>query len=293
VHPFGLFVFAAELGVALWLWRLRALPDALLGLPLAPAYLRLPGRYDPDAGMSAPEAALRALGGSAGGYGIGLVLFAALAAVGAWRLPRRFAVLGWVLVVFPPIALAVAGGDKLSPRHLIFILPIWTTFVAAGVAQLPARGAVAAVVVVAAALAPVAVTDPRTPSPGSAAAVAAPAAWIRANVEAGDGLYPYAAPFLAALPDAGVGHALPREPVALHRAVGRVGRLRRIFVAVALRQPLDRPVAGAHVFPGWLILVHRGAFATLPAQLARIAPTLRGTSAYAGVLQLRGAACEC
>jgi hypothetical protein len=31
----------------------------------------------------------------------------------------------------------------------------------------------------------------------------------------------------------------------------------------------------------------------LPAHLARIAPSLRGTSAYAGLLQLRGAACDC
>src|SRR4051794_886484 len=83
-HPFGLFVFLAELAVAAWLWRLRALPFALLAAPFALTYLRLGGRYSPDVGMSAPEAALRAAGGSAGGYGIGLLLVAAVAAVGAW-----------------------------------------------------------------------------------------------------------------------------------------------------------------------------------------------------------------
>jgi hypothetical protein len=293
VHPFGVFVFAAELAIAIWLWRLRALPLALLGVALALPYLRLPGRYDPDAGTSAPEAALRALGGSAGGYGIGLILFAALAAIGAWRLPRTHAVLGLILIMVPPAALAIAGSDRLSPRHLIFMLPIWTTFVAAGVARLPARGVVAVVVVVAAAIAPAAVADPRTTTPGSAEGVAAPGAWLRANVHRGDVLYPYSGVFLAALPDTAVAHALPRESVALHRAVIRVGDVRRVLVAIPLRRPLDRPVPGGHVFRSWLILERRGPFATLPAYLGRIASTLRGTSAYAGLLQLRGAACDC
>jgi hypothetical protein len=293
VHPFGVFVFAAELAIAIWLWRLRALPLALLGVALTLPYLRLPGRYDPDAGMSAPEAALRALGGSAGGYGIGLILFVALAAIGAWSLTRTHAILGLLLIVVPPTALAVAGSDRLSPRHLIFMLPVWTTFVAAGVARLPTRGAVAAVVVVAAALAPAAVADPRTTTPGSADAVAAPAAWLRANVRRGDVLYPYSGVFLAALPDTAAAHALPREAVALRRAVSRVGEIRRVFVAIPLRRPLDRSVPGGHVFRSWLILEHRGPFAALPAYLSGIAPTLRSTSAYAGLLQLRGAACDC
>jgi hypothetical protein len=149
------------------------------------------------------------------------------------------------------------------------------------------------VVVIAAALAPAAVADPRTTTPGSADAVAAPAAWLRANVDRGDVLYPYSAAFLAALPDTAVAPALPREHVALDRALGRVGDTRRVFVAIALRRPLDRAVPGGHIFRSWLILEHRGPFATLPAQLARLAPTLRGTSAYAGLLQLRGAACDC
>jgi hypothetical protein len=293
VHPFGVFVFAAELAIAIWLWRLRALPLALLGVPLALPYLRLTGRYDPDAGMSAPEAALRALGGSAGGYGIGLIVFATLAAIGAWKLPRTFAALGLLLIALPPAALAVAGSDKLSPRHLVFMLPVWTTFVAAGVARLPARAAVAAAIVVAAAIAPGAIADPRTTTPGSADEVAAPAAWLRANVRGGDVLYPYSAVFLAALPETAVAQVLPRDPVALHRALNRVGEVRRVFVAIPLRRPLDKPVPGGHVFRSWLIIEHRGPFATLPAQLARIAPTLRGTSAYAGLLQLRGAACDC
>jgi hypothetical protein len=290
VHPFGVFLFAAELAIAVWLWRLRALPFALLAVPFVLPYLRLPGRYDPDVGMSAPEAVLRALGGSAGGYGIGLAIFAVLAGIGVWALPRAFAVLGLLLVAAPPLALATLGSDKLSPRHLVFVLPIWTTFVAAGVSKVPARVTVAAAAVAVAALAPAAVADPRATAAGE---TKAPAAWIRAHVHRGDVMYPYSPVFLAALPDAAAARALPREPVALALAVRRVHGVRAVFVAIPLREPLDRPVPGAHVFHSWLILEHRGPFAALPAHLARIAPSLRGTSAYAGLLQLRGAACDC
>src|SRR5204862_362973 len=101
VHPFGVFVFSAELAVTLWLWRVRALPAALLAAPLILPYLRLHGRYDPDVGMSAPEAALRALAGSTGGFGAGLAIFAVFAAIGAWTLPRRFADIERTLVAIP------------------------------------------------------------------------------------------------------------------------------------------------------------------------------------------------
>src|SRR3954469_556047 len=143
-HPFGLFVCVAELAVATWLWRLRVLPFALLAVPFALAYLRLSGRYSPDVGMSAPEAALRAAGGAAGGFGIGLIITAAVAAVGAWTLPRWHAAFALGLLIVPAAALTFVSNDKLSPRHLIFVLPVWTTLVGAGVARLPGRVVVAA-----------------------------------------------------------------------------------------------------------------------------------------------------
>lgn len=290
VHPFGAFLFAAELAVALWLWRLRVLPFAVLAVPFALPYLRLSGRYDPDVGMSAPEAALRALGGSAGGYGIGLAIFAVLAGIGARAVPRTFAALGLLLIAAPPIALATLGNDRLSPRHLVFALPVWTTLVAAGVSQVPARVTVAAAAVAVAVVAPAAVADPRATA---TADLGAPAAWVRAHVQRGDVLYPYSPVFLAALPGVADAYAVPREPVALARALRRTHGVHAVFVAIALPEPLDRRLPGAHVFRSWLILEHRGPFATLPAQLARLAPSLRGTSAYAGLLQLRGAACDC
>jgi hypothetical protein len=293
VHPFGVFIFAAELAAGVWLWRLRALPFALLALPFAFSYLRLPGRYDPDAGMSAPEAALRAVGGSAGGYGIGVIVFGVLAAVGAWSMPRAHAAFAVLLLTVPAAALAVGASDKLSPRHLIFVLPVWTTLVAAGVARLPARLAVVPLVVAIAAVAPAAVVDPRTMPPGAPEAVAAPAAWLRAHVRAGDVLYPYSPVFLAALPNVSAAHALPREAVALRRAARRLRDVRRVIVAIPLREPLRRHIGGAHAFPSWLIVEHRGDFSTMPAYLARVEPLVRGTSAHASVLQLRGAACAC
>jgi hypothetical protein len=272
VHPFGVFVFGAELAVALWLWRLRALPAALLALPFVLPYLRLPERYDPEAGMSAPEAAVRALAGSAGGFGIGLLAFAACAGIGAWTLPRRFAALGLLLVI-APAAVLTATGDKLSPRHLIFVLPVWTTFVAAGLARMPARLAVTAAAIGIALLAPAAVSDPRT----STADLRSAAASVRANIGPGDALYPYSPVFLAALPKASVAHALPRESVALERLLRRT-HTTRTLVAI--------PSGTA-----WKIIVVPGPFTNVPRALARAAPDLHGI-AHAAALQLYATSTE-
>ncbi len=271
VHPFGVFVFGAELAVALWLWRIRALPVALLAIPLVLPYLRLPGRYDPQVGMSAPEAALRALAGSAGGWSVGVAIFAVLAAVGAWALPRSFAVLGLLLVAAPPVVLA-AFGDELSPRHLIFVLPVWTTFVATGLSRMPWRAAAVVAALGIASLAPAAVADPRT----STANVATAAAWVRTHVRPGDALYPYSPVFLAALPRTAV--ALPREPVALERILERTHTIRRTLVAI----PNGR---------AWSILVVPGPFANVPSALSREARNAHGI-ARAAALQLYATSTE-
>jgi hypothetical protein len=273
VHPFGVFVFGAELAVALWRWRLRALPIAFLAVPLVLPYFRLPGRYDPDVGMSAPEAALRALGGSAGGYGVGLALFAVLAAVGAWALRRPFAALGLLLIAAPPLALAVFGSDNLSPRHLVFALPVWTTFVATGLSRLPARLPVTAVAIAVAVLAPTAVADPPTNSSDTTQATA----WVRAHVRAGDALYPYSPVFLAALPQASVAQALPREPVALARILRRTDS-RRTLVAL----PDGR---------SWKVIAIPGPFTNVPGALAHAIPALHGM-ARAAALQLYATSTE-
>jgi Dolichyl-phosphate-mannose-protein mannosyltransferase len=272
VHPFGVFVFGAELALALWLWRWRTLP-VLLAVPLMVPYLRLPERYDPGVGISAPEAALRALAGSAGGWSGGFVAFAALAAVGAWTLPRRFAVLG-LLLVMGPVVVLTAFGEKLSPRHLIFVLPVWTTFVATGLARMPARLPAVAIALGIALLAPAAVADPRTGD----ADVNSAATWVRAHVRPGDALYPYSPVFLAALPQAAVARALPRESVALERMLRRTHTTRTL---VAL------PTTGR----SWQVIVVPGPFANVSRALARAAPDLHGV-ARAAALQLYATSTE-
>jgi hypothetical protein len=270
VHPFGVFVFAAELAVGLSLWRLRAVPVAALALPLVLPYLRLPGRYDPQAGMSAPEAVLRALAGSAGGWSVGIAVFAVLAAFGVYAVPRTFAALGLILVVAPPVLLA-AFGDELSPRHLIFVLPVWTTFVATGLSRLPkVRTAAVVAALGIALLAPAAVADPRT----STADVTTAAAWVREHVRAGDALYPYSPVFLAALPRTAL--ALPREPVALERILERTHGIRRTLIAI----PDGRACS---------VLVVPGPFTNVPRALAAEVHKAHGI-ARAAALQLYDAA---
>jgi hypothetical protein len=330
VHPFGAFPFFAEAAVALWLWRGRwlrpALPVlaiALLALPLLLADLRLSDRYAPEAGQdldsgtSAGAATLHALGGAAGGRGVAFAIFVLLAAAGIFAVARRrpavaaFAVL---TIAVPPVALAVASaagiaGDRLGPRHLIFMLPFWIALVATGAthvgALVPAKPRVVALaaLVAAAALAPSAVSDPRTIPTGAEQAVAAPAAWLATQLGPGDVLYPYSPVFLAALPVAKEAPGYSREPVALARAVKRTGGAHAVFMSIPLRETADADAlrrAGVRfrAFPSWLILVSRGPFANGTAALESAAELLRVTSplvtepnAHAYLEQIRGTAC--
>jgi Dolichyl-phosphate-mannose-protein mannosyltransferase len=336
VHPFGVFLFAAEVAVALSVWRGRnvraALPVAALGLlavPLLLADLRLSDRYAPetglnlDSGTSVAGATWRALGGSAGGSGLALAVFSALAALGLVSVTRRrlaLAAFTALALVAPPVMLALARAtgsvsDRLGPRHLIFMLPLWIALVATGIARLaqwlPPQARLAPVVAVAAValLAPTAIAEPRTISTGDASAVAAPAAWLGRHVERGDVLYPYSPVFLAALPNAAHARAYSREPVALARAARRTHEVPAVLVSLPLRRPLAAPTldrlrrAGvdAYAFPSWLILETLGPFAdgrealgAAASLLGRASPVLRGSApaAEAFLQQLYGTACD-
>ena len=330
VHPFGAFLFLAEAAVALWLWRgrhlqaaLPALGVALFALPLLLADLRLSDRYAPEAGRnlesgtSAGAATLHALGGAAGGRGVVLALFVAVAASGAFALARSrpaIAVFAILTVVVPPAVLAVAGAadvasDRLAPRHLIFMLPLWIALVATGATRIgellprKARAAAFAAIVAAAALAPSAVSEPRTIPTGTERAVAAPAAWLATQLGSGDVLYPYSPVFLAALPAAKEARAYSREPVALARAVKRTGATRAVFMSIPLRKPvngdaLQRAGVRFRAFPSWLILESRGPFPNGTAALETAVELLRTATplvtepiARAYLEQLQGAAC--
>lgn len=336
VHPFGVFLFAAEVAVALWLWRghdvraaLPALAVGLLAVPLLLSDLRLSDRYAPeaslqmDSGTSAGDAALRAIGGAAGGRGAVLGGFVALALLGVFtlcRTRRAFATFACLALAAPPAALAVASAtgsvtDRLAPRHLIFVLPLWIALVAVGVARLaawlPSRARLLPVVGVLAAalLAPSAVSEPRTIATGEPSAVAAPAAWLRGHIGAGDVLYPYSPVFLAALPAVEHARGYSREPVALARAAHRTGGVPAVFVSLPLRRPiapralaqLRRAGVLTHPFPAWLIVEARGPFpegrdalAAAASTLGRAAPALaRSAPLTAAFLQqLHAAACD-
>jgi Dolichyl-phosphate-mannose-protein mannosyltransferase len=335
VHPFGVFLFGAEALVAAWLWRARARGAALpvlavasLAVPLLLADLRLSDRYAPEAGddltggYSPAAAALRALGGAAGGRGVVFAAFAAVALAGAlaiWRSRTAFVALAALAILAPPLLLGVAAAvgatsDRLGPRHLIFTLPLWTALAAIGVTRLaatvPGRAGLLAPVaaIAAAALAPAAVSDPRTIATGGQEAVRAPATWLRAQLRPGDVLYPYSPVFLAALPAAASARGYPREPVALERALARTSRVGTVFVSLppstgissATVERLRATGVDAVAFPRWLILRVEGPFEDGRAALRSAADTLdragpqlaQTPRGHAFVLQLRGAACE-
>ncbi len=330
VHPFGAFLFASELAVALWLWRGRPLRPAvpivgaaLLAVPLLMADLRLSERYAPEAGLNlgsgtSPGAAtLHALGGAAGGRGAPLVLFIGLAAAGLLTLAsRRPAVAAFALLTvatpLPTLAIANMAGlssDRLGPRHLIFMLPLWIALVATGATRLvtlvpvKARAAAVAAIVATAAFAPSAVSEPRTMPTGAERAVAAPAAWLTKELAPRDVLYPYSPVFLAALPVAKEARAYSREPVALARAVKRTGATPTIFVSIPMHEPtnykgLRQAGVRFRAFPSWLILESQGPFSDGTAalgsavkMLGTAAPLVREQRAHAYLEQIRVAAC--
>jgi hypothetical protein len=297
VHPFGAFLLAAEVAVAAWLWRGRNLRAAaptiaavLCALPLLLVNLRLGDRYggeDLTAGYEAREAGLRALGGAAGGTGVVLAVFVALAVVGAFVLARRrhpFAWLALLTLAVPPAALAAAGAvdvvsDRVGPRHFVFVLPLWIGLVAAGVARIPGmlQPAAIVIVVVVAFFAPTAIHDPRTVA--RERPMEAIAANLRPRISPGDVVYPYSPVFLAALPDAAEARGFPREPVALVRIADRTRNIPAVFISVATRD-------------SWLILERRGPFRDGRAVLTAVTQTLdemRPSTAYSR--QLRAAAC--
>ena len=203
--------------------------------------------------------------------------------------------------------------DRLGPRHLIFMLPIWIALVAAGVTRLAdavpiPRMAVLVAVGVLAVLAPNAIAEPRSIPTGEESAVAAPAQWLRTQLEPGDVMYPYSPVFLAALPAAAEAEGYPREAVALARAAERTGAVNAVYVSLPLRTPvtpstltaLERAGVSAQAFPSWLILEQRGPFPDGSQALTAAATALRNAAPIVAVeapsadgylQQIRGAAC--
>ncbi|HEX5469518.1 MAG TPA: glycosyltransferase family 39 protein [Gaiellaceae bacterium] len=309
VHPYGGIVVAVEAAVALAVWRGRPLrpawPAALAVLAMAPfavADLRLADRFEVSSGQSGRlatwdearhqlEDALRGFGG---GSGWTLVVLLALAAAGLLILTRRRpALVAWALVAFvgPPLLSTLVRTGRapdLSPRHLIFALPFFAAFVGVAVARLPARPLALAGLAVVAALSTQGIHDPRsityTAALGSEEAVAAPAAWLRENVQPDDVLYPYSSVFLAALPEAGEARGLPRaQTQSLLAALDRVDYpASAVFIAIPIGttevhlSEFQTPSRDLRVVPfrSWLLIRAAGPFYSEAAVLGTIADVL-------------------
>jgi hypothetical protein len=330
VHPYGAIVVAAEAVVALAVWRGRplrpALPVLAVGLllvPFAVADLRLADRFTVGVGgeesLAGPGDAWsqlgRALQSFAGGGGWTFALFLVLGIAGTVILLRThtaFAAFGLLTLVAPPLLfmlLRTGSVMGLSPRHLVFALPLWAAAIGTAVTRLTrglhralALGAVALVAAVAVLSPPGGVRDPRewpnvvlgggpgATATGSRERLAEPAAWLRATVEEDDLLFPFSSVFLAGLPAAGEAVSLPySQTTLLERAVARLDEPPG---AVVLAVPVGEAAvdlgglraelgAGfdAQEFSGWLLIRAEGPFSEPAAALAANAAALRAVLA--------------
>jgi hypothetical protein len=268
VHPYGLIPALVMLGVAAVAWRRRSLVDALpvavavvAAIPFLVADLRLADRAQVGEGARAIgspadawDEVVTAVSSFAGGDGVLLVLFTALAVLGLAVLARAepaFAALVLSFLLPPLLFVVVPAGSQpdLSPRHLFYGLPLWAASIGVGVASLrrwlPYRvwvGAVALAALLALAAPPSALRDPRElgllPTETSSA--------VRAGRD--DLLVPYAVPFLAEL--GGV-----RDALAIPQGSGE-------DITRALEHAAE-PIAAVHVAlprEGWTVVKLPGPF---------------------------------
>ena len=299
VHPYGIVVVAIELLVALAVWRGRplrpALPVLALLVALTPfvlADLRLSERFGVSAGeaesVAPPDFAAKQLGEAlaafAGGAGALALVFFGLALAGLFVSARRlpaFAAFALLALAAVPILMVVAKAEQelvhqLSPRHLMFGLPVWAALVGVGVARsvrdLPRVAAPLAVgaVAVAAIVAPAGIADPRVDGAFAKDELAGPAAWVRGQVEEDAVLLFYSPIYLEALPATERATAIPRSGRPL-RMVERASYPVSSVVATltlagtrvdagALERRLG-PGSAIGVFDAWLVLETRGPFA--------------------------------
>jgi hypothetical protein len=329
-HPYGGIAVAVEAAIALYLWRGRplrpALPALAVGaamLPFAFVDLRLASRFDVGAqgeSLAGPGETWHQLElvvrGAAGGTGVALVLFLLLSAAGLVALARDrspVALLTLLWLLTPPLLFLTVqsrSSPDLSPRHLIYVLPLWCTTAGVGASRLlhrldpPVQAAGLGVLILAAAFSSTAVHDPRElkfpAGLGAQRELAAPAARLRAEIRGGDVLFPFSALHLAALPEAGRATALPRaQSDILARAIRRVDLpAGSLFVAVPVAGTqirLDRIHSRAERIGGWLILEQPGPLrdrASIATSVARLLREARAAtvppyhSALAGYYEL-------
>jgi hypothetical protein len=314
VHPYGIVVALIELGVAIVLWRGRpfrpAIPVIVLVLAFAPfvaADLRLGERFgvgtSASGSVASPDFAadqLRdALAAFAGGTGLLALAFFAIAILGLYvvfRTRPAFAVFALLALAAVPILMVLARADdelvnRLSPRHLMFGLPIWAALVGVGVARivrdLPrvAVPVTIAVVALAAVFAPAGLSDPRTDPDQTEAALGAPADWVRDRVEPDSVLLFYSPVFLEALDETRHSIAIPRSGKPLKMVQRADYPVPEIMVALPLKgTTIDAPElesslpdAEVGLFPGWLVVGLPGPYEDENAVLLAGAEALQAT----------------
>jgi hypothetical protein len=304
VHPYGGIVVAIEAAIALVLWRGRplrpALPViaiALAMIPFAVADLRLANRFEVSGEAEgrlatwdeARDQLGSAIGGFAGGEGLTLALFVGLALGGAIILLRRrpeLVIWGVLALAAPPLLATLVRTGRapdLSPRHLIFALPFFAACVGAATARLPAPPIALAAVSAVAVFSAQGIIDPRTitytAALGSEDALAEPARYLRARVREGDVLYPYSSVFLAALPEAGRAHGLPRgQAQSLLAAVDRLDYpVPELYVAIPSGSARfgNLELTGEIPFRSWTIVRRVGPFADAAGLLQEIQAALQ------------------
>ena len=298
-HPYGIIVAGIMALVALLVWRGRPLRPALPVLAVAAATtpfviadLRLSERFgvgtSSGESVAPPDFAARQLGEAlaafAGGAGALALLFFGLALAGLFTVSRSrpaFALVALLALAAVPVLMVLAKTEtalvhQLSPRHLMFGLPVWAALVGVGVARLvrdaPRGAAVAAVgaIAVAGVLAPAGIADPRENSNASRAALAGPATWVGDHMERDSVLLFYSPVLLEAIGDVRHGTAIPRSgnPLAMverasYPVPSIVGTV--LLAGTTVREgQLERRLgfgSSVEIFPGWLLYSIPGPFA--------------------------------
>ncbi len=316
VHPYGIVVVAVEALVGLAIWRGRplrpALPVLAVGVALVPFVLtdlRLTERFGVSAfeeeSVAPPDFAARQLGEAlaafAGGAGATALVFFGFALCGLFVITRRqpaFAAFALVALASIPVLMVVAKAEdelvhQLSPRHLMFGLPVWAALVGVGIARvvrdLPRAAAALAVAAVAAAgaFAPPGIPDPRVDEHATQSALAAPSSWVRSKVDEGSVLFFSSPVFLAALPETRQAIPVPRSGRPLRMVERADYPVPSLLVAVPLAGSRMDPArlqrelgrdAEVGIFRRWVVL-------EAPGPLAHPRDVLRtGLSALAAVL---------
>ena len=225
VHPYGAVPALVALAAAAAIWRGRnlraAVPvavAALAAVPFVVADLRLADRASVStegARVASPGEArdqlVAAISAFAGGDGLPLVFFVALALAGLILVLRREPAVAALAVSFalPPVlllAVRTESAPDLSPRHLFYGLPLWAALIGLAAARIPLG--VVLVPLIALTAPASSLRDPREFGFGSVSPHGAPAL----HAGEGDVLLPYSAVFLDALPDVRGALALPHGP---------------------------------------------------------------------------------